>query len=171
MKAEKPALGIMRTHDFGNSVFYDVACSCGNEDDTISFEVEAEDNQVTVHTWTKKKTDYWNNRFEKKYDIENEFLQHLHWAWVDFFNGTWARVKLTWNVWINGYLEYHSYTLMTKQQALNYAEILKDSIVQVEKFEAERLANHPTPSQKLREENKALKAEIERLKWAATEHD
>ncbi len=138
MEAQVPAEGILKQSDHGDSKFYKIACTCGNEDDEITMEVEADETGVTVHFWSKVKTDYWNERWQKRYDIDNEILQDAHWYWIGFLNGIWDRFKLTWRIWTKGYLEKESWTIMTKQQALNLSEVLKQSIADVETFREQR---------------------------------
>ena len=43
MTAQEPAEGIMKTNDFGDCIFYTIACQCGDTDDAIRIEVEAEE--------------------------------------------------------------------------------------------------------------------------------
>ena len=138
MEAQVPAVGIMKTSDHGDSKFYKIACTCGNEDDEIDMEVEADECGVTVHFWSKVKTDWWNERWEKRYNIDNVFLQDIHWYWIGFINGIWDRFKLTWKIWTQGYLEKESWTIMTEQQALNLSEVLKQSVADVKTFREER---------------------------------
>lgn len=133
MKAETPAEGISLTSKFKDSKFYKVNCSCGNEDDEINFEVEVDhDGVIMVHTWTTQKTPWWNEVVKKRYDIDNEFLQGVHWLLVNFANGVLTRLKLTWQIWVKGYAKYESWTVMSKQQALNYSETLKTAIKDLE---------------------------------------
>lgn len=134
MEYQPPARGITLNRDFGDAKFYTVDCDCGNPDDDIKLEVEAKDTGITVHVWTTVKSDWYSNTWTKRYDIENKFLQDLHWNIVDLFNGIWNRVKLTWRVWTRGYLEYESWTVMSQQQALNFAETLKLAIDDVKTF-------------------------------------
>lgn len=133
MKAEKPAEGILKTHDFENSKWYKVTCSCGNDDDIIDFEVEADDFGITVNTYTTQKTDYWTEAISKRYDINNPWYQEFDWFWKDIWNGLVTRLRLTKNIWWDGYVKYQSTTIMNKQQALNYAETLKTAIKDLEK--------------------------------------
>lgn len=129
-----PAVGIMKTSDFGDAKFYKIACTCGNTDDDIAVEVEADEHGVTTHVWTKVKTDWWSDRWQKRYDYDNEFLQDIHWHWIGFLNGLWNRLKITWKIWTTGYLEYESWTILNKQQTLNLSEVLKQSVQDVETF-------------------------------------
>jgi hypothetical protein len=134
MKNETPALGIMKTSDFGDSKFYKVVCGCGQPDHDIDFEVEAVDTGINVNTYIVSKTDYWSESFKKRYDIDNIWLQEWDWFWKDLINGFVCRAKLTWTVWIRGYVKTESTIAMTEQQALNYAETLKSAIQDVKNF-------------------------------------
>ena len=134
MKSETPALGIMKTDEFGDSKFYKVVCGCGQPDHDIDFEVEAVDTGINVNTYIVSKTDYWSESFKKRYDIDNIWLQEWDWFWKDLINGFVCRVKLTWTVWIRGYVKTESTIAMTEQQALNYAETLKSAIQDVKNF-------------------------------------
>lgn len=106
MKSQQPAEGIYKRNDWGDSVAYSVACHCGSDDCTHNVWVEADDNSVAVTTYTKQKTSWWKlNRWQKM-----------------------------WTLLTKGYIEYEASIIMTKQQALNYAETLRVAIDQVEKF-------------------------------------
>lgn len=135
MKTQTPALGILKTSDFGDSKFYKVVCGCGQPDHDLDFEVLADETGVHVNTYVSAKTDYWSDTIEKRYDIDNPYLQELDWTIKDIINGLFTRLKLTWSVWTKGYLVCETTVLMSKQQALNYAETIKSSINDVENFE------------------------------------
>ena len=138
MDAQQPAEGILIHKDYGDAKFYTVTCDCGNPDDEIRLEVEAEDTGISVHVWTTVKTKWWDDAWRKRYDIENEFLQDLHWLGLDFLNGLANRLKLTWKLWTKGYLEHESWTILTRQQALNFSETLKKAIEDVNEFRQEK---------------------------------
>ena len=139
MKSETPALGILRTNDFGHSKWYQVVCGCQQPDHTITFEVEADEMGVNVNTYATVKTNYWNESVKKRYDIDNPWLQEFDWAWKDLVNGLITRLKLTWSVWTQGYVKCETTIVMTEQQAFNYAETLKSAIKDVKEF---RNSNH-----------------------------
>jgi hypothetical protein len=134
MTPETPATGILKTNDFGNSKWYQVVCGCGQPDHTLTVEVEADELGVNVNTYATVKTNYWTETVEKRYDIDNPWLQEFDWFWKSLVNSLVTRLKLTWAVWVNGYVTCETTTLMSKQQALNYAEILKSAIKDVEDF-------------------------------------
>ena len=137
MKAQTPAEGISVTAKFNDATFYRVDCTCGCDEHAIDFEVsvEVEDDVrlISVNTWTIQTTERNDGPLKKRYNIENDLLQNLHWWAIDVVNGCVYRLKLTWQVWTQGYIKYHGSTLMNKQQALNYAETLKTTIKELEK--------------------------------------
>ena len=106
MKAQTPAVGIMKTNDWGEAQAYKIDCSCGDSDHAHSVWVEADELGVTVTTYTMVKSKWWSmNRFQK-----------------------------IWKLLTKGYVEYEGSVIMTQQQALNYAETLKSAIADVETF-------------------------------------
>jgi len=130
LKPQIPAVGIMQTNDWGNSKMYAIKCECGNDDDDIEFMVEADEFNVTVTTFTTQKTAYWDRPFDlsETYKIENAFLSSIAYSWLSFLNGLHHRLKMTWNLWFDGYLKYQQSTIMSEQQTLNYAEALKAAV-------------------------------------------
>ena len=113
MKAEKPAEGILSRHNWGDTKTYTVTCECGQSDCEHKVWVEADECNVSVITYTQQKTKWWElNRWQKM-----------------------------WTLLTKGYIEYEAVIVMSKQQALNYAEVLKTSIDDVEKFRNERKRN------------------------------
>ena len=135
MKAETPAQGIMKTGEFGDSKFYKVVCGCGQPDHDIDFEVEADETGVNVNTYVTTKTDYWTETVKKRYDIDNPYLQELDWTLKDIVNGFFRRLKMTWEIWTQGYITTQTTIAMSEQQALNYAETLKSAIKDVKDFQ------------------------------------
>ena len=127
-------MGIMKTHDYGDSKFYHVVCGCGQPDHSLTVEVEADECGVNVNTYVTVKTDYWSESIKKRYDIDSPYLQELDWAVKDIWNGFVTRLKLTWTVWTKGYIQCETTVLMSEQQALNYAETLKSAIQDVKDF-------------------------------------
>lgn len=163
MKAQTPADGIKIDADLGDSKFYTVSCSCGSPDDELEFYVEVDEDaiNITVNTVCTQKTDFWTKKFNAPRHA-NDFVD----ACYTFANALWMRLRLTKEIWIRGYVEYKSYTIMNKQQALNYAETLKTAIAEVEKHGLEQRSRRDLVA-----EVKSLNEEIKRLKWAAQEHD
>ena len=106
MEAQKPAEGIMLHKNWGDSKMYTVACECGCDDGTQMIDIEADDYGITVHIYNTQKTNWWTMR-------------------------RWQHI---WTLLTKGYIKTEGYTLLTKQQAFNYAETLKSAINDVEEF-------------------------------------
>jgi hypothetical protein len=110
MKAEIPAEGIYKKHEWGDAISYGVACECSDPNHQHDVWIEADDTGVTVTTYTQQKSKWWElNRF-----------------------------KIIWILLTKGYIEYEASLIMTEQQAFNYAETLKRSIESVKQFKKER---------------------------------
>jgi hypothetical protein len=139
MKPQTPAEGILKTNDYGDSKWYQVICGCGQPDHTLSVEVEADDSGVSVNTYATVKTDYWTDSVKKRYDIDNPWLQEWDWFWKDLINGFFTRLRLTWDIWIKGYVRAETTVLMSEQQAINYAHTLTSAVKDVKLFRDERL--------------------------------
>lgn len=116
MISQSPAQGILLKRDFGDMKMYEIACECGNSDDVITLTVEVDDCGVAIHQYVKVKTAWWTT------------------CDCGFLGAIWTRLKLTYSVWVKGYLEYESFTMLNQQSALNYAETIKTAISEVEAF-------------------------------------
>lgn len=99
---QQPAEGILKTHDWGESKAYNIACSCGADNHDHNVWVEADDHDVSVTIYTRSKSDWRVNRFRK-----------------------------IWELLTKGYVEEEVSISMTSQQAFNYAETLKIAIEDV----------------------------------------
>jgi hypothetical protein len=124
MEYQKPAEGILLHRDYGDAYYYRIPCDCGNPDDDLHLEVEADDCGVHVSHYVKVKTNWW--------DTPTRFY---------YVNSLIHRLKLTWQLWVKGYLEYEATTILTKQQAFNYAYTLNQAVKNVEEFRKEKDLN------------------------------
>lgn len=113
MNAQIPAEGILSQRDYGDAKTYKVMCDCQCDDCTHTVWIEAEDIGVTVTTFTKQKTNWWSKT-------------------------RWAAM---WTLLTKGYIEYEASIIMSRQQAVNYAETLKSAIVDVEEFRKNNVRN------------------------------
>lgn len=110
MEVEKPAEGIMKTGDWGDSKSYHVVCDCGSSDHHHDLWVEADDYDITVSIYTTVKSPWWAlNR--------------------------WQQI---WKLLTQGYLEHETVLSMSQQTALNYAKTLERAIIEVETFRNQR---------------------------------
>lgn len=139
MKAQKPAEGILKTNEFGNSKWYQVVCGCGQPGHSLTVEVEADEMGVSVNTYATVKTDYWTETFKPTVGMDNEWLEEFDAFWKGLVNGLITRLKLTWTVWTNGYVKAETTILMSEQQALNYANTLTSAIEDVKIFKEQQL--------------------------------
>ena len=140
MKAQVPAEGILKRNDFGDSMYYQVVCSCGQEYHDHNLEVEADRTGVNVNLYITVKTDYWSDTVEKRYDIDNPWLQEFDWFWKGLVNSFVRKVKVTWELWTTGAVTAQSTIAMSEQQALNYSETLKAAMKDVQQFRDQRQA-------------------------------
>ena len=98
MKSQKPAEGILKRGDWGDSKMYQVVCSCGQEYHDHNVEVEASETGINVNIYATAKTDYWSELVKKRYDIDNIYWQEIDWFFKDLINGFWTRLKVTWEL-------------------------------------------------------------------------
>ena len=100
--------GVNKRNDWGDSVLYGVACSCGDNDHDHNVWVEADDTGVNVTVYTEVKSQWWKlNR--------------------------WQQI---WRLLTRGYVEYEATIAMSEQQALNYADTLTQAVKNVKQFQA-----------------------------------
>ena len=135
MKYQEPAEGICKNGDFGDAKFYDIVCECGSPDHTHKLWVESDEfGTITVNISTIEKTNWWKNTIELRYDINNWYLQRLDWFWKGLVNGLLHKLKITKDVWFNGYVQYEASLILNKQTALNYAKTLEQAIQDVTEY-------------------------------------
>lgn len=106
MRAQKPAEGILKTNDWGDSKIYYIACDCSDDDHSHIVEVEANDYDVSVHIYVK-----------------------VHTKWCE--KNRWKQI---WQILTKGYAEMETSILMKEQTALNYSEVLKQATNDVKEF-------------------------------------
>jgi hypothetical protein len=102
--AQTPAEGILEVRDYDASKAYKIVCQCQDDDHSHTLWVEADELDVTVMIYTQLKSKGINR---------------------------WRRI---WQLLTKGYIDCEECIYMTRQQALNYAEALKNAIRDVEEF-------------------------------------
>jgi len=110
MKLQQPAEGILLQKEYDDAKIYTITCECGSTECYHNVWVEADNLDVTVTTFTHQKSKWWS------------------------FN----RFQLIWTLLTKGYVEYEASIIMSKQQALNYAETLKSAIKDIEPAEVQK---------------------------------
>lgn len=135
MNYKEPALGIMKMYEYDNSVAYEVKCTCGNEDHTLHTVVEAFDDNVAVTTFVTVNTDYWSEWLKLDIDklVDNYFLYSAAYSLLGFINYIARNLKLTYHIWVKGCVKFENSTIMTLEQANNYADTLKHAVETLEK--------------------------------------
>lgn len=134
---QEPADGILRTRDFGKSMFYKVVCECGQPDCDIDFEIEIDPDlqDIVMNLWVEPKSPWWRRLVDEYHDpmYENSWLYSIDWHIRSFINGLYHRINITYQLWTQGYIKYYHTTILNKQQAYNFAETIKRSIEELEK--------------------------------------
>jgi hypothetical protein len=111
--AQKPAEGILKTNEWGDSKWYHVHCDCGDEACAHEVQIEADDVHVQVHIYHTQHTKWWEKN----------------------------RWKQIWQIITKGYADMQTTIVLNEQAALNYAEALKSAMKDVKAFkEANRSA-------------------------------
>jgi hypothetical protein len=100
MTPETPAEGILKLKEFEDATIYQVVCECGADDHDHTVWVETDSNSITVTTYTKQKSKFWEQ----------------------------SRWRTVWTLLTRGYVEYEASIIMTQQQALNYAATLEQAV-------------------------------------------
>jgi hypothetical protein len=103
MTPEKPAQGILKTGDFGDSIWYHVRCSCGSDDCSHEVNVEADEVEVSVHIYANNHTKWWEKN-------------------------RWQQI---WQILTKGYAEMQTTIVLEEQTAINYAAALTNAVEDV----------------------------------------
>jgi hypothetical protein len=127
MQPEIPARGILKQSDYGDSIWYRIACDCGCEDHDHVMNVVADDHGVGVEIYVNISTSGLYP-FKYNYDINNGFLSWFDCFWKDVYNGLVTRLKYTRDIWTKGRIRADTYLILDKQQSLNYADTIKRAI-------------------------------------------
>ena len=132
---QTPAEGIRLDYKSNDSVFYTVTCNCGNEDDNVEFSIDIDEDtkDILLHSYLKLKTDYYTQVFSECEYVHNPWLYELNYWVASFINGLTRRIKFTWNMWVHGYVEFHTYTILNEKRATNYAMSILDAIREFKK--------------------------------------
>jgi hypothetical protein len=108
MQPETPATGILKLHDWGESMIYYINCGCTDSNHAHTLEVEADDRGVNVHITVTAKTRVWQRS-----------------RWKDICS-----------LLFKGYCEKETSIILTEQQAINYANTLTTAAEQVKLFKS-----------------------------------
>ena len=105
MKAEKPAWGISKQSDYGDSIWYHIECECTDPDHCHIVEVEAdpETHDVLVHLYTDVTTPFWSK----------------------------CRWSMIWEILTTGRAKHQACIILRPQAAVNYSAALREAAKQV----------------------------------------
>jgi len=134
---QQPAQGILKQYDYGDLICYHIPCECMSDDDAMDMTIEIDNlGDITVQTHVTPKTEYWQKLVNDTHDpcFSNPILWHIDTTIRNIINGLYHRLNITYQVWTKGYVKYQHTTIMNKQQAFNYAETIKQAIVNVQRF-------------------------------------
>jgi hypothetical protein len=112
MQAEKPAEGILKTSEWGDSKWYHVRCDCGSDDCSHELNVEADDVEVQVHIYAKNHTKWWEKN-------------------------RWQQI---WQILTRGYADMQTTIVLNEQTAINYADALTSAVKDVKVFKEQSKA-------------------------------
>lgn len=127
MKAQKPAEGIMSFKDYPDMKMFRVPCEC-HCDNEIDVCIEVDDGLISASFDVEVKSHYWNDLWKVTYN-EMWPVQSLK----HFVNAVHHRAVVMWEVLVHGYVKSHATVIMTKQQTLNFSQILVDATAECEK--------------------------------------
>lgn len=102
MKRQEPALGILQDSNWEDFKTYRVSCECTDSD---------HDHRITVE-------------YDRECDLVNVTID----ATVTTPFWSMDRWKQIWQIFTQGYVSCQSAIIMNRQQALNYAKALEDSV-------------------------------------------
>ena len=108
MEKQTPAQGIMQTGDYAETKMFRLECNCHFVDHDVQVFISSEYGYIAMEVFSK--VSLYSQGFFKRLKMLIKFL--------------WS-----------GHAEMDHTLLMNKQQALNFAEVIKDTIVKLEKFE------------------------------------
>ena len=111
MTPEKPAEGILKTNEWGESKWYHIRCECGSDDCSHELNVEADDVEVSVHIYANNHTKWWEKN-------------------------RWRQI---WQILTKGYAEMQTTIVLREQTAVNYAAALTSAVNDVKVYRNQRL--------------------------------
>lgn len=111
MKAQKPAMGITQTANYSDAKVYKIECDCGSTDHAVNMWIEVDGDQETQ-------------------DVQVAFYVD---TWTPFWESGFNRIKTAWNVLVHGINRQEHHLLLSRQAALNFAEVVKTTVNQLDK--------------------------------------
>lgn len=103
---ENPAIGILKTSEYNNSIGFHIECDCASPTHSAKMWVESDAGRISISFFVTTTSTFWREGF--------------------------SRIKTAWNVLFKGYDEQEHQLLLNKQAALNLAAVINDSVSKLE---------------------------------------
>ena len=129
-QAEPPATGIFKRAEYPDSVWYEVPCECGSDEHRHSLWIEVDDEvaEVIVNLYTTATTDYWSTAVDEYISADNPFARWYGNTIAVGFNSLIRRIRIAWSALFRGYVKHESHVILSRQQAINYANALAQAV-------------------------------------------
>ena len=108
----KPALNVMKTGEFEDTVFYRVACDCADHEHDVTIEMEYDDDYGYVHVF---------------------FHKNIVWHWwansgvLGWLENKWRRIKAALKLLFTGWIELEeSFLLKDPEHVQNFIDALEE---------------------------------------------
>ena len=125
MKYQPPAIGIMKIMDTNSCKGYKIDCDCHFDDHSITTFISSEYYDISMETYITAAV-LWDNPYSFK--TSSIWLYSIYYSIAARLYSFYKKLKITKELWINGYVKYEHTILMNKQQAYNFAETIKQTI-------------------------------------------
>lgn len=131
MEPQVPAAGIMLQKEFKDEIFYTVACDCGSTDCEIelSIEVDREFGHIVLNHYTTQYT--LPSSTPNTYFSYNHPLFDTEYKLRAFGYDLYRKLKLTYELWSNGYVKTQHTAILSEQVALNYLTAVNNAIIKL----------------------------------------
>jgi hypothetical protein len=146
MEPQKPAEGIMKQQDYGDSKWYTVECQCHSPECSTTMEVEANDCGIHVNMYANVKTAWWTDHCYRHFDW-------LPYSVKYYINRGINSFAMAWHAIIHGYVKTQAVIVLNEQSALNLSATLINAIADVQMYSDERKAKFEA-EQKAKNESK-----------------
>jgi hypothetical protein len=119
----------MVTHEFKDAIFYRVACDCGDERCDLTLTLELDEHGIIFLNIYKKlrASSYWGN----------------YWNHFDFIRVFWNKIKMTFKIWTQGYIEVEESTVFQNEDHIeNFIKALEEGIVYLQNAHSKNNKNN-----------------------------
>lgn len=108
-----PIFRVMKTHEFDDSIYYRVACQCGDPQCDLTLEIDYDKKIGTINLFMSKKlmaSAHWGG----------------YWKYCDFIRVIWKKLGMIWDIATKGYIEVSEETMIQGEEHIdNFIEALQ----------------------------------------------